>query len=332
MGIAQYSSKQKASSKIKSIKVGISIYDEYDTYLAALMQEISLIAKQMEMDKKIAITIDIQSARGSQITQNDQIENFVDKNYNVLCVGLVDRTDASGVIDRAKSANIPIVFFNRELVTEDLERWDKIYYVGADAAQSGNMQGEIIVSACEKDFEHIDKNKDGVLQYVVIEGEPGHQDTLVRTENSVKTVINAGYTLQKLGDEIANWNRAQAMTKMTTMLDKYGEEIEVIFSNNDEMALGALDALKNSKIEQYPIIVGVDGIPGGLDSVKKKEMIGTVYNDYRGQAKAIVEMAYALSLYEEFPESIQFIDNKSVYLPYQKVTYDNVQEYIRLLN
>lgn len=332
VGITGYSRQQKASSEIKSIKIGISIYDEYDTFIAALMQAVSAEAKQKEMEEGIAITIDIQSAGGSQIIQNDQIENFVDKNYNALCIGLVDRTDAFGVIDRAKSADIPIVFFNRELVTEDLERWDKIYYVGADAAQSGNMQGEIIIDACEKDFEHIDKNGDGVLQYVIIEGESGHQDALVRTENSVKTVINAGYTLQKLGDEIANWNRAQAITKMTALIEKYGEDIEVIFSNNDEMALGALDALKNSEIQQYPIIVGVDGVQGGLESVKKKEMIGTVYNDYRGQAKAIVEMAYALSLQQEFPDSIQLIDNKSVYLPYQKITYDNVQEYIRMLN
>jgi methyl-galactoside transport system substrate-binding protein len=331
-GITQYSSRQKASNEIKSIKIGISIYDEYDTYIAALMQAVTVAAKQKEMEENIAITIDIQSAGGSQIAQNDQIENFVDRNYNALCVGLVDRTDASGIIDRAKSADIPIVFFNRELVTEDLDRWDKIYYVGADATQSGNMQGEIIVNACEKDFDTIDKNKDGVLQYVILEGEPGHQDALVRTENSVKTVINAGYTLQKLGDEIANWNRAQALTKMTALIETYGEEIEVIFSNNDEMALGALDALKNSKIEQFPIIVGVDGVQGGLESVKKKEMIGTVYNDYRGQAKMIVDMAYALSLHEEFPESVHLIDNKSVYLPYQKITYDNVQEYIRMLN
>lgn len=331
-GIKQLFKHQKSSAEIKHIKIGISIYDEYDTYIAALMQEISALAKKMEMEEKIAITLDIQSAGGSQITQNDQIESFVDKNYNVVCVGLVDRTDASGVIDRAKSADIPIIFFNRELVNEDLERWDKIYYVGADAVQSGVLQGEIILEACQKDFESIDKNKDGILQYVIIEGEPGHQDALVRTEYSVKTVVNAGYTLQKLGDEIANWNRAQAITKMSTLLEKYGDEIEVVISNNDEMALGALDAIKNSNIENYPIVVGVDGVQGGLESVKKKEMIGTVYNDYRGQAKAIVEMAFALSLEQDFPDDLELVANKSIHLPYQKITYDNVQEYIRMLN
>ncbi|OYO67729.1 hypothetical protein CG709_17485 [Lachnotalea glycerini] len=313
------------------MKIGVCIYDEYDTYVSTLIQEVSKLTKQKEMETGFAITLDIQSASGSQITQNDQIENFVDKEYDALCVGLVDRTDASGVIDKAKSADIPIVFFNRELVEEDLQRWDKIYYVGADAAESGNMQGNIIVEACEKDFDLIDKNKDGVLQYVMLEGEPGHQDALVRTENSIKTVMNAGYTLQKLGDEIANWNRAQATTKMATWIDEFGEDIEVVFANNDDMALGALDALKKSKIEQYPIIVGVDGLQNGLESVKKKELIGTVFNDYRGQAKAIVDMAFALAMKQDFPKSIQFVNNKYVYIPYQKITYDNVQEYIRLL-
>lgn len=331
-GIIHYQVQQKETDEIRNIKIGISIYDEYDTYIAALMQEVAKFAKQKEMEEGIAITLDIQSAGGSQITQNDQIENFVDRNYNVLCVGLVDRTDDSSVIEKAKSANIPIVFFNRELVKEDLERWNKIYYVGARASEGGTMQGEIVVDACKDNFASIDKNGDGVLQYVVLEGEPGHQDALVRTENSIKTVLNAGYNLQKLGDEIANWNRAQAITKMSAMIEKYGEEIEVVFSNNDEMALGALEALKNSNIRKYPIIVGVDGGQGGLESVKKKEMIGTVYNDYRGQAKAIVEMVYALSLKQDFPESIGLVENKYVYLPYQKITYDNVQEYIRLLN
>ncbi|MFA9379016.1 MAG: galactose ABC transporter substrate-binding protein [Lachnotalea sp.] len=328
--VKQYSKQQEESKKIKTIKIGISIYDEYDTYIAMLISEISSLAKQKELDDGVVITLDIQSANGSQITQNDEIETFVDKQYDVLCVGLVDRTDASGVIDKAKSANIPIIFYNRELVQEDLERWDKIYYVGADAAESGNMQGNIIVDACKKNFNEIDKNSDGVLQYVMLEGEPGHQDAMVRTENSVKTVINAGFTLQKLGDEIANWNRAQATTKMATWLEEYGDEIEVVFANNDDMALGALDALKNTKIEQYPIIVGVDGVQNGLESVKKKELIGTVYNDYRGQAQAIVEMAYSLALHKDFPENINLIDNKYVYIPYQPITYDNVQKYIRM--
>jgi methyl-galactoside transport system substrate-binding protein len=332
IGIKQYSKQQKASKEIKNIKIGISMYDEYDTYVSTLIQEITTLAKQKEMEERIAITIDMQSAGGSQIKQNDQIESFVDKEFNVLCVSLVDRTDASGIIDKAKSSNIPIIFFNRELVEEDLRRWDKLFYVGANASESGNMQGEIVVDACKKDFEQIDKNGDDVLQYVMIEGEPGHQDAMVRTENSIKTVTNAGFILQKLGDEIANWNRAQATTKMAAWIEEHGEEIEVVFANDDDMALGALDALKKSKIEQYPIIVGVDGLKNGLESVKKKEMIGTVYNDYRGQAKAVVEIAYALAMQKEIPESINLIDDKYVYIPYQPITYDNVQEYIRMLD
>ncbi|WP_099469760.1 galactose ABC transporter substrate-binding protein [Konateibacter massiliensis] len=332
LGVREYSKQQQESHEIKSIKIGVSIYDEYDTYMMTLMQEITAWAKQKETEDGIAITLEIQGCGGSQITQNDQIESFVDKNYDVVCVGLVDRTDASGVIEKCKSADIPIVFFNRELVKEDMERWDKLYYVGANAADSGNMQGEIIIDALEENFDGIDKNGDGILQYVMLEGEPGHQDAMIRTENSVKTVTDAGYTLQKLGDEIANWSRVQAITKASAWLEEFGEEIEIIFANNDEMALGALEALKNSKIQQYPIIVGVDGIPAGLDSVKKKEMVGTVYHDYRGQAKAIVQIAYALSVGQEIPEDVNLVDDKYVYLPYEKITYDNVQEYIRMLD
>jgi methyl-galactoside transport system substrate-binding protein len=119
---------------------------------------------------------------------------------------------------------------------------------------------------------------------------------------------------------------------MTGWIDSLGEQIEVVFANNDDMALGALDALEKSKIQQYPIIVGVDGLENGLESVKKKEMVGTVYNDYRGQAKAIIDIAYALSVNQPFPDSIHLIDDKYVYIPYRSITYDNVQEYIRMMN
>ncbi len=327
-----YVEQKKTEKAIKSIKIGISIHDEYDTYIMALMQEITVWARQMEAQEGIAITVDIQSAGGSQITQNDQIDAFVVKGYNAICVGLVDRTNAFGIIDKAKSADIPLVFFNREPVKEDLDSWNQVYYVGADATQSGQMQGEIVIEACEKAFDRIDKNQDGILQYIVLEGEPGHQDAFIRTETSVSTVEDAGYTLQKLGAEIANWNRAQAATKMTSLIEQFGEEIEVLFSNNDEMALGALDALRKSDIVQYPVIVGVDGLQGGLESVKLQEMAGTVYNDYRGQAEAIVKLACAMALSQPIPEDIDILEDKYVYLPYQKVTYDNVQSFIRLLN
>lgn len=314
--------------KKKSIRIGVSVYDEYDTFISELVTYLKDWSVAKERETGVVITLDVVSAGGSQLTQNDQIERFADRGYDAVCVNLVDRTDATVIIDKARSADMPIVFFNREPVEEDLERWDKLYYVGAVAQQSGEMQGQIVVAACNKRFSEIDRNGDGKLQYVMLEGEAGHQDALVRTQSSVGAVTEAGYEVEKLGDEIANWNRAQATTKMNALLEKYPDQIEVIFANDDDMALGALDALERGNVPNMPLIVGVNGIPEALEAIKAKHMEGTVYNDGKGQAKVIQDIAYALAMKEKLPDTITLTDTKYVYLPYQVITYSNAQQYL----
>lgn len=311
-----------------ALRIGISIYDEYDAFVSEIVSNIKKWAAEKESEYDIPITLEVVSASGSQLTQNDQIEMFAEKGYDVVCVNLVDRTDASVIIDKAKSADMPIVFFNRELVEEDLERWEGLYYVGALAKQSGELQGDLITQVCKEKFNEIDKNSDGILQYVMLEGEPGHQDALVRTQYSISKVSEAGFAVEKLGDEIANWNREQACTKMNMLLEKYPSQIEVIFANNDRMALGAIDALVEHRVKDYPLIVGVDGDIEALEMIKTKKMLGTIYNDADNQGRAIIELAYSLALHQEIPEDIELINEKYVYLPYKTINYNNVQQYI----
>jgi len=319
--------KQKEEEK-NSIKIGVSIYDEYDTFISDMVSELKEWSKKKERETGITIMIDVVSAGQSQLTQNDQIARFADQGYDVVCVNLVDRTDATVIIDKAKSVDMPVVFFNRELVEEDLERWDKLYYVGAIAQQSGEMQGKIVVDELKKDFGAIDRSGDGEIQYVMLEGEAGHQDALVRTQSSIGYVVEEGYEVKKLGDEIANWNRAQAMTKMNALLKKYSNQIEVIFANDDDMALGAIDALEYYKFKKWPLIVGVNGTEEALEMVKTKKMAGTVYNDFKGQAEAIMKIAYACARKEAFPDDMKLTNEKYIYLPYKIITYENAQQYI----
>ena len=314
--------------KIQNIKIGISVYDEYDTFIAEMIKQVTQICKDKEKDTGVAITLDIVSAAGSQMTQNDQIERFADKKYDAVCVNLVDRTDASTIIDKARSVNMPVVFFNRELVEEDLERWDKLYYVGAIAEESGRMQGEIVLDACENDFASIDKNGDKKLQYIMLEGEAGHQDALIRTQKSIETIVNGGYEVDKLDSVIANWNREQAVTKMFTLLERYPYQIEVILANNDDMALGAIDAYVSNGITNIPLIVGVNGEEEALEMVLSKKMEGTVFNNAYSQAKAIVEIAYASAVGEKIPDSVKILNGKYVYLPYTKINYHNAQQFL----
>ncbi len=314
----------------KSMKIGITVYDHYDTFILELMDSFDAYVKDLETKSGITISVDVENAASSQSLQNSQVDDFINNGCDVICVNLVDRTDPTMIIDKAKSANIPVIFFNRELVEEDLERWDQLYYVGAVALESGIMEGQLVVDACNNDFNAIDKNGDGILQYVMLEGEAGHQDAIVRTEYSVNTVTEAGYDVEKLGYAIANWNRAQAQTKTVQWIEQFGDDIEVVFSNNDDMALGAIDAFKASgmKIMDFPMIVGIDGTSVGIDAVKEGSLKGTVLNDQDGQARAIAELCVSLITGDELPSDIVLDEGRHIRLPHQMVTRFNLQDII----
>lgn len=315
-------------AELKNIKIGISVYNQYDTFISELMDAVAEYVQVMEEQYDISITLDVQNAGSNQVTQNDQMSYFIDRGCDIVCINLVDRTDASTIIERGKSANIPIIFFNRELVQEDLERWDKLYYVGADAFESGIIQGQILIEALEREFDDIDCNHDGVIQYVMLEGEAGHQDSIVRTMYAINTVTEAGFEVQKLADEIANWDRDQAKTKMVQWMQEFGDNIEVVFANNDDMALGARDALKEAgyfedELKKPPVILGIDGTTAGLEAVENQEFLGTVLNDSVGQAKGMMELVYAVVSGNEISSEFVLLDGKYIRLPYQKIVKDN---------
>ncbi len=315
----------------KRIRIAVLVYDEYDTFIDGMTRYMTKWCRQKEREDGVRITLDIVGARNSQLTQNDQAGKFIEGNYDVLCVNLVDRTDATVIIDKAMSSDTPVIFFNRQPVEEDLARWDKLYYVGASARQSGELQAKIIIDALSdaKKFSGIDANSNGTIQYVILEGDSGHQDTLIRTNVCTNELINAGFSLEKLGDEYANWDRDQAKTKMRELIDRYPFQIEMVVANNDDMALGAIDAIEEADYPLDPFVVGINGTEEALEAIRTMKLDGSVFNDSKGQAEVIMEMAYALGNHEPFSDSIELTFDKYVFRPYSIITYDNVQEYLR---
>ncbi len=311
----------------QKVYVGVTYYDQSDTFLSQL---IPCFREQMDRlgDDGLDIAMTVREASGSQQTQDDQVRELINAGCNVLCVNLVDRTDPSEIIELAREKDVPIIFFNREPVTEDMQRWEELYYVGADARQSGVMQGELAAEMIRKNT-RIDRNRDGRIQYVVLEGEPGHQDAIIRTENAVNTLKKNGIELEKLSYGIANWNRAQAQNRMMQMISQHPGKIELVLANNDDMALGALDAyLKLNFTETaLPVFFGIDGTDVGLEAVRDGGLAGTVYNDKEGQAAAMAKLAAAL-VTGEGKEDISFKNKRYIYLPYSKVTSDNVDSYM----
>ena len=309
------------------VRVGVAYYNQSDTFLNELIACFKEELQSFESDD-LEVTVTVRDAAGSQRTQDDQVKEMLDAGCNVLCVNLVDRADPSEIIDLAREHDIPIIFFNREPVAEDLMQQDGLYYVGAEAEESGIMQGELAVDAIRQN-DRIDRNKDGKIQYVVLEGEAGHQDAIIRTENAVETLKSNGIALEKLSYQIANWNRAQAQNRMEQMIGQYQNKIELVLANNDDMALGAMDAYRklNYTESALPVFFGIDGTDVGLQAVRDGKMAGTVYNDKEGQAEAMAKLAVAAATGEGM-EDIEFENEKYIYLPYQKVTPDQIDEFL----
>ncbi|RKM61497.1 galactose ABC transporter substrate-binding protein [Butyrivibrio sp. CB08] len=320
---------QNTVRRSDKIKVGVTIYDQYDTFLSQYME---CFTKELEADEEVEVVV--YNASQSQQTQNSQVKKMIEDGCDILCVNLVDRTDPTTVIDAAKKADVPIVFFNRELVEGDIGRWNKLFYVGADAAQSGILEGELAASTCLSD-KTIDRNGDGKIQYIVLEGEAGHQDAIVRTEYSVDTLVQKGVEVDKLGYAIANWNRAQAQTKVAQFIENYHDSIELIMSNNDDMALGAIDAYEAAGMikSEWPAIFGIDGTTVGLEAVRDDKMTGTVYNDKEGQAHALYRLTTTIARggsIEELSDEFEVTDGKYIRLDYEKITATNINKYLKV--
>ena len=311
--------------------IGVAYYNQSDTFLNELLDSFKEQLKEMQNEDMDTVVM-VRDAAGVQRTQDDQVKELINAGCDVLCVNLVDRADPSEIIDMAREHEVPIIFFNREPVAEDLMQWDQIYYVGADAEESGVMQGELAADMI-KNNSQTDRNRDGKIQYVVLEGEPGHQDAIIRTETAVKTLTDSGIELEKLSYQIANWNRAQAENRMEQLIGQYPKQIELVLSNNDDMALGAMDAYKKLNYTEtaLPVFFGIDGTDAGLEAVMDSELAGTVYNDKEGQAKAMAELCWAL-ITGDGMEELEFQKERCIYLPYAKVTEENADEFIARSN
>ena len=317
----------KSDQTEKTLRVVVITYTQDDPFINGLTDELKAQLKAME-NKERRIIVSTKSGNDDQQEQNEKVEEMIDAGCDVLCINLVDRTAPSRIIRMARNEDIPVIFFNREPVREDLMQWEKLYYVGCDAEQSGIMQGEIAEEYI-KSHPEVDKNQDGKIQYVLLEGEAGHQDAISRTEYSVKTLMKNDVILEKLSYQLADWNRGQAENRMNRLISQYGKKIELVMSNNDEMALGAVEAYRKAgyvRVE-WPVIFGIDGLEEALEAVKAGEMQGSILNDRVDQAKKMAKMAVELFEGEEFDqESLK--EGRYYFSEYQKVDGSNIDEYL----
>ncbi|MEG2673227.1 MAG: galactose ABC transporter substrate-binding protein [Ruthenibacterium sp.] len=264
-------------------KVGVCIYKYDDNFMTLYREELQ---KYLE-EKGCSVTV--VDGKNDQAEQTNQINAFIADKVDVLIVNLVQSSAAATVIDLAKTADIPVIFINREPTKEDLALWDKIAYVGADARQSGTFQGEIIATTPNKG----DFNGNGTVDYVMIVGDPENVDAQFRTEFSIKALTDAGLKVNKLFEQRGDWDQAKGQELAATALSQFGDKIDVIFCNNDGMALGAYQAIVSAgrTVGKDIYLVGVDALEECQAMVKDGTMTGTVLNDHIGQSHKAADVA-----------------------------------------
>ncbi len=302
---------------------GLCIYDGTDTFIASLRLHLETYAQ----GKAELILYD---SRNDQNLQNDQVESLLNADVDVLIINPVDRLSAGYLIEKAQQRQTPVLFINREPLPEDLLLYEYAFYVGADGAQSGRLSGEILA---EYFLEHpeADKNGDKTVQYVLIKGEPGHQDAELRTQNALIPLQEAGFLVEKLQEDTGMWRRQLGQEKMAGFLQTWGDRIECVICNNDEMALGAINALKAAGYfsnGRFMPVVGVDAISQALEALEQGSLLGTVFNNGEQQAIAAVELAILLANGEEIcAENYAFplIDERFVRIPYQRMTREELR-------
>ena len=303
---------------------GVCIYDGTDTFMASLRLHLETYAHG-----KARLTV--YDSRNDQNLQNDQVEGMLEAGADVLIINPVDRLAAGYLIEKARKRQTPVLFVNKEPLLEDLLLYEHAFYVGADGAQSGRLSGEILAEYFLAHPE-ADKNGDGTVQYVLIKGEPGHQDAELRTQNALKPLQEAGFRVEKLQEDTGMWRRQLGQEKMAGFLLAWGDQIECVIANNDEMALGAINALKAAGYfsgGRFMPVVGVDAISQAIEALRQGSLLGTVFNDGERQAMAAVDLAILLARGEEISAdtySYPITDECFVWIPYQRITREDLPD------
>ena len=303
---------------LSNADVAVMYYTYGDTYIASVRT--ALDAKLDELGVKYQDY----DANNNQTTQNEQIDTAIQTGANVLIVNIVTSgsVDASSqIVEKAKAADIPVIFFNRAVEGDEdegkvLGSYDKCAFVGTDAPEAGHMQGEMIGNYVVEHFDEMDLNGDGKISYAMFMGQLGNAEAIYRTQFAVedadKIITEAGKPALEYFDasnsdkyqvdQDGNWSATAANNYMTTNLSQYNEGsnnmIELVICNNDGMAEGAISALNDKgynlgtgKDGKMIPVFGVDATDAAKQLIGDGKMTATVKQDADGMAACIADLA-----------------------------------------
>lgn len=293
-----------------------------------------------EEAEKLGITMNHQDGENDVGKFSNKLDTLISRGYEWIGVIAGDRQSTEIHMEKLKANDLPIFFINLEPLPEVMEAYDKAWYVGSPASESGEMSAQVLCNYWLNNTEKADKNGDGILQLVIIEGPPGNNDVILRTQAYHDTLEKNGIQYEVVKEDTANWDTPTAADKMSTYITELGEKgIEGVLCNNDAMAMGALSACKLNGWNQegsdvFIPICGIDANNDALEALKAGELLGTCLNDRRGKSRAFLNLVAALyeGKTEITAEDIKVdgatVDGRYIWIPYVPVSAENVLDVI----
>jgi len=320
-----------ASQKVSEgtpIKIGVFFDNANAMYISLVKQNLERIEKENE--KKVKFTFF--DAKDNQSIQNESIEKALTEDFDLFIISIItpNLKVVEGTLRKIWQKNIPIILNPdpAQDIINFFKNYPKLVVIGADFEQSGIMEGKILVNEWNSKKELIDKNHDNILQYVMLKGRIGSPLTYLRTKYSIFALNEAGIKTQEIASYNCEWLQDCAESSIESVFLKYGNKIEAIISNNDAMAVGAVEALQkygyNKGDKEATItVVGIDGMPAAKDLIQKGFMVGTVVVDPHDLAEALYSIGMNLASGRDALENTNYkFDNTgfTVHLIYKEYT------------
>ena len=286
----------------ETVGVSMALFD--DNFLTVLRNGMQDYAKTLN-----GVTLQVEDAQNDVAKQQSQIQNFIASKVDAIIVNPVD-TDATAAMSKiAADAGIPLVYVNREPVNVDTLP-DKQAFVASNEQESGTLETKEVCRLLG-----------GKGKAVIMMGELSNQAARMRTQDVhdvVKTDECKG--IEIVEEQTANWQRTQGSDLVTNWLSS-GIEFNAVIANNDEMAIGAIQALKaaGKDMKSY-VVAGVDATQDALAAMQAGDLDVTVFQDAAGQGKGALDAALKLVKGDKV--------EKKVYIPFQLVTPENVKDYV----
>ena len=277
--------------------IGVSLLNLSSEFIVMLDKSLEKRAKEL------GVKLIVVDAQRSPEKQFQQIESFIAQRVDAIILNPCEVEASSPAVDKALAAGIPIVNVNSETKTLPTA------FVGSHDEQSARLA-----------MEYIAKRLGGKGQVVMMHGYMG-QAAQIKRDAGAREVLAKYPGLHLLAEQTAEWDRAKAISLMENWLQAYGDRIDAVFAQNDEMAMGALLAIENARKKDKVIVVGVDAIADALEAVKQSRLDATVFQDAESQGSQAVETAVKILRKQPF--------EKETYIPFRLVTKENVANYAK---